>query len=70
MDPRYEWGYFDLARYQCAAGLPQAAVRTITAALEARGELIRQATAFFLEKAGEFRRLCAPAIAELRKLVK
>lgn len=68
MDPSYEWGYFDLARYQCAAGLPQAALGTITKAVEIRGKSIQQAAAFFLEKDGEFRRLCAPVIAELRKI--
>jgi Flp pilus assembly protein TadD len=70
MDPGYEWGYFDLARYQCAAGSPEAAVRSIKSALEARGESIRRATAFFLAKDGEFRRLCAPVIAELQQLTK
>lgn len=70
MDPSYEWGYFDLARYQCAEGSPEAAVRTIRSALEARGETIRRGTAFFLEKDGEFRRLCRPVIAELRDLAK
>lgn len=70
MDPSYEWGYFDLARYQCAAGSPEAAMRTIRSALEVRGESIRRATAFFLAKDGEFRRLCAPVIAELQQLAK
>jgi len=67
MDPSYEWGYFDLARYQCARGSPEAALGTISKAIESRGKSIRQATGFFL-KDGEFRRLCAPIVAELRKL--
>jgi len=68
INPAYEWGYFDLARYQCAAGAPDAGLRTITGALEARGDSIRSAIQFFLTKDGEFRRLCAPIAGTLRKL--
>lgn len=69
MDPSYEWGYFDLARYQCAASSYDGAVGTIRAALAARGESIRRATEFFLSKDGEFARLCKPIIGDLRELI-
>jgi tetratricopeptide (TPR) repeat protein len=68
MDPSYDWGYFDLARYQCAAGSPAAALSTITGALELRGQRIQSAIDFFLSKDGEFRKLCADIVGDLRKL--
>lgn len=69
MDPSYEWGYFDLARYQCKAGSYSVALGTIKAALAARGESIKRGIAFFLEKDGEFTRLCRPIVSELRTLI-
>jgi tetratricopeptide (TPR) repeat protein len=68
LDPTYEWGYFDLARYQCAANSPDAALRTITDALAERGEGVRSALKFFLSQDGEFRRLCSPILGDLRRL--
>jgi Flp pilus assembly protein TadD len=68
IDPTYDWGYFDLARYQCAAGAPADALRTITTALEKRGAPIENGITFFLTKDGEFRRLCAPIRKELQQL--
>jgi tetratricopeptide (TPR) repeat protein len=68
MNPAYEWGYFDLARYYCAAGKPQTALAAIKAALGLRGEGIRSGIEFFLSKDGEFRRLCADISGDLRKL--
>ena len=69
---RREWEFAERSfqsRYQCAAGSYEVAVGTIKAALAARGESIRRATAFFLEKDGEFTRLCRPVVGELRKLI-
>jgi Flp pilus assembly protein TadD len=68
LDPTYEWGYFDLARYQCAANSPDAALRTITEALAQRGQGVRTALKFFLSQDGEFRRLCSPILGDLQKL--
>jgi tetratricopeptide (TPR) repeat protein len=59
LDPTYDWGYFDLARYQCAGGAPQAALNTLRDAVQRRGNSIRDAATFFLTQDGEFRRLCA-----------
>jgi len=70
LNPDYEWGYFDLARYQCAAGSPQAALATLTEAARTRGDSIRSAVGFFLSKDGEFRRLCADIRDELEALAK
>jgi tetratricopeptide (TPR) repeat protein len=69
IDPTYDWGYFDLARYQCAAGAPRDALRTIADALEARGTPIRSAIGFFLSNDGEFSRLCRDIRADLRQLL-
>jgi tetratricopeptide (TPR) repeat protein len=68
IDPTYEWGYFDLARYQCGAGAPDEALRTITRVLEVRGPSIRSRIDFFLTQDGEFNRLCREIRADLRKL--
>jgi tetratricopeptide (TPR) repeat protein len=59
LDPTYDWGYFDLARYQCAGGASQAALGTLRDAVQRRGDSIRNAAKFFLAQDGEFRRLCA-----------
>jgi tetratricopeptide (TPR) repeat protein len=68
IDKTYDWGYFDLARYQCAAGSPHAALQTIKDALDIRGKTIQSRINFFLTKDGEFRRLCSDIVGELRKL--
>jgi tetratricopeptide (TPR) repeat protein len=52
-DPAYAWGYFDLARFQCAAGDRSAARKSF--------DLAQQKEARFKDLAvqdGEFRRLC------------
>jgi len=68
LDPAYGWGYFDLARYECAAGAHGAALNTIEAAIKTRGDEIRELLLFFLTEDGEFRRLCADIRGELRNL--
>ncbi len=68
LNPGYEWGYFDLARYQCAAGAPEEALSTLRGALETRGEQIRDQLRFFLEEDGELWRLCSGIRQELRDL--
>ena len=68
LDPTYDWGYFDLARYQCAAGSPQAALSTIKQALNVRGEPVRAGIKFFSANDGEFRRLCGPILKDLTAL--
>lgn len=68
LDPTYDWGYFDLARYQCAAKLPQEALATISEALAQRGESVRKGLAFFLSEDGEFRSLCRDIRSELTAL--
>jgi tetratricopeptide (TPR) repeat protein len=65
LDPTYDWGYFDLARYQCAEGSPRAALATIKQALNVRGDPIRTGVKFFSSNDGEFRRLCGPILKEL-----
>jgi tetratricopeptide (TPR) repeat protein len=70
LDPAYDWGYFDLARYQCAAGSSEAALATLTKAADARGDSIRSSINFFLSQDGEFRRLCAPIRKSLEALRK
>ncbi len=69
LNPGYDWGYFDLARYRCAAGAPREALRTLMDAVEARGDTIRSLADFFLTKDGEFRRHCADIREELRDLI-
>lgn len=68
VDPSYDWGYFDLARYQCAAGRSSEALETIQHAVDVRGVSIRKMTSFFLSEDGEFRRLCAGVLPQLRAL--
>jgi tetratricopeptide (TPR) repeat protein len=57
VDPGYAWGYFDLARFQCAAGEFDGARKSIEMALEKRPGL--RST---MERDGEFQRLCAPVL--------
>lgn len=53
-DPEYAWGYFDLARFQCAAGDFNEARKSIAIAREKGGASLIQK----MEGDGEFRRLC------------
>ncbi|HMW23599.1 MAG TPA: hypothetical protein PKC59_09210 [Burkholderiaceae bacterium] len=69
MVPSYDWGYFDLARYQCAAGKVTDAVNTIRAAVEKRGEPVKALAPVFLDGDGEFRRLCAHGLSQMRVFV-
>lgn len=57
IDPDYAWGYFDLARFQCAAGDFGAAGKSIEIALQKRPALHST-----MEKDGEFQRLCAAVL--------
>jgi Flp pilus assembly protein TadD len=68
LDPTYDWGYLDLARYQCATGSPEAALATVKRALTSRGTTIRAAIRFFSNNDGEFRRLCASILKDLEVL--
>jgi tetratricopeptide (TPR) repeat protein len=70
LNPSYDWGYFDLARYQCAAGRPQDGLDTIARAAEERGDPIRQLAAFFLKEDGEFRRLCSSVLPQIQAIAK
>jgi hypothetical protein len=70
LDPSYDWGYFDLARYQCAGGASQAALSTLRDAAQRRGNSIRDAATFFLTQDGEFRRLCADIRNDIAALAK
>ncbi len=56
-DPEYGWGYFDLARFQCAVGSFDEARRSIDSALEKRPTLRA-----IMAKDGEFQRLCGPVL--------
>jgi tetratricopeptide (TPR) repeat protein len=65
-DPEYAWGYFDLARFQCAAGRVDEARqasffdearRSIANALEKRPGLRA-----IMAKDGEFQKLCGPVL--------
>jgi tetratricopeptide (TPR) repeat protein len=56
-DPEYAWGYFDLARFQCAAGSFDEARRSIDSALEKRPSL-----RLIMTKDGEFQKLCGPVL--------
>jgi tetratricopeptide (TPR) repeat protein len=65
-DPEYAWGYFDLARFQCAAGRLDEARRagffddarqSIASALERRPGLRA-----IMAKDGEFQKLCGPVL--------
>lgn len=55
VDPEYAWGYFDLARFQCATGLFDEARGSIDRAIEKRPGLQD-----IMAKDGEFQRLCGP----------
>ncbi len=55
IEPSYAWGYFDLARFQCATGHFEEAKQSVKRALEERPDL-RDA----MNQDGEFQRLCAP----------
>jgi tetratricopeptide (TPR) repeat protein len=68
VSPEYDWGYFDLARYQCAAGTSAAAIETLRAAIAKRGTSIKQLAPVFLDGDGEFRRLCSGVLPQLRRL--
>lgn len=57
VDPDYAWGYFDLARFHCAAGSFDEARRSLARALEARSNL-----GAIMEEDGEFGALCAPIL--------
>jgi tetratricopeptide (TPR) repeat protein len=60
-DPKYAWGYFDLARVYCKIGnLPQAKSAAQTAIHISRGEIRQQ-----MASDGEFRAVCKPIIKEL-----
>ena len=54
-DPSYAWGYFDLARFQCAASPPEIeeARRAAAEALRLRPELLS-----IMRNDGEFQRVC------------
>ena len=56
-DPQYAWGYFDLARFQCAAGSFEEARRSRDTALEMRPGLQT-----IMAGDGEFQRLCGPGL--------
>jgi len=56
-DPEYAWGYFDLARFECAAGSFDEAGRAIDNALKKRPDLRG-----IMAKDGEFQRLCGPVL--------
>lgn len=56
-DPEYAWGYFDLARFECAAGSFGEGRRAIDSALEKRPALRA-----IMAKDGEFQRLCGPVL--------
>jgi len=56
-DPAYAWGYFDLARFQCAVGKRGDARQSIKKALELRPDLRS-----IVQQDGEFRRLCGEIV--------
>ena len=57
IDPSYAWGYFDLARFQCAAEDFDAARKSIEMALEKRPEFHST-----MQKDGEFQNLCGSVL--------
>lgn len=69
VDPTYDWGYFDRARYQCASGAGPDAVETLRAALATRPVSVRALAPVFLSEDGEFRRLCADVLPQMQALV-
>jgi hypothetical protein len=54
VDPQYAWGYFDLARFQCASGRFDDARESIELAREKGGPWLIEK----MQGDGEFRRLC------------
>jgi tetratricopeptide (TPR) repeat protein len=69
IEPTYDWGYFDLARYQCASGAGADAVATLRTALARRHLSVKKLAPVFLLEDGEFRRLCAEVLPQMRALV-
>ncbi|MEO8441097.1 MAG: hypothetical protein ABI547_01285 [Betaproteobacteria bacterium] len=69
IEPTYDWGYFDLARYQCASGGDSDAVATLRAALAKRDLSVKKLAPVFLAEDGEFRKLCAAVLPQMRALV-
>jgi len=69
IDPTYDWGYFDLARYQCASGAGADAVATLRAALTKRELSVKKLAPVFLSEDGEFRRLCSGVLPQMRALL-
>lgn len=57
VDPTYAWGYFDLARFFCAASAYDKAANARSTAIRLRPEL-----AEVMASDGEFTRLCAPIL--------
>lgn len=53
VDPTYAWGFFDLARFQCASGNKSAAAVSFAEAVRKDARLQRKAA-----QDGEFQRLC------------
>jgi hypothetical protein len=65
VNPSYAWGYFDLARFQCAARQFDEANESIQKALstaEKEGEQGRGWMTKLMESDGEFQRLCRPVL--------
>ena len=56
-DPRYAWGYFDLARFQCAVGKRDDARESVAKALSLNPELRD-----IMRGDGEFRRFCGSIV--------
>lgn len=68
VNPTYAWGYFDLARYECASGRHKDALKTISDAVEKGGEKVRNELRVFLAKDGEFNRVCLSIRDDLQKI--
>lgn len=56
-DPSYAWGYFDLARFQCAVGKRDDARESVAKALSLKPELRE-----VMRGDGEFRRFCGSIV--------
>lgn len=69
IEPTYDWGYFDLARYQCASGAGADALATLRAALSKRRLSVKRLAPIFLTEDGEFRRLYARVLPQMRALM-
>lgn len=65
LDPSYAWGYFDLARYQCAAGQYEEALASLAVALKSRGDAVRSLAPRFIRDDGEFRRFCKAVLPRM-----